>query len=178
MQFPKELRHEVLVPLAAHAGASMKYSSRRNCDQAACHTATCSSRLNEVQFPKELRRSESGAGSPTPCGLNEVQFPKELRRLVRRRPRVPALASMKCSSRRNCDGPLSIARHHAHLRRLRERSALGLPLSHPTPHLTSQIPRHFNVLPLRALPGDPRAPERSHQAISGPSGVIVLVRPT
>ena len=81
---------------------------------------------------------------------------------------------MKCSSRRNCDGPLSIARHHAHLRRLRERSALGLPLSHPT----SQIPRRFNVLPLRALPGDPRAPERSHQAISGPSGVIVLVRPT
>ena len=87
-------------------------------------------------------------------------------------------ASMKCSSRRNCDGPLSIARHHAHLRRLRERSALGLPLSHPTPHPTSQIPRRFNVLPLRALPGDPRAPERSHQAISGPSGVIVLVRPT
>ena len=85
---------------------------------------------------------------------------------------------MKCSSRRNCDGPLSIARHHAYLRRLRERSALGLPLSHPTPHPTSQIPRRFNVLPLRALPGDPRAPERSHQAISGPSGVIVLVRPT
>ena len=62
-------------------------------------------------------------------------------------------ASMKGSSQRNCDGPLSIARHHAHLRRLRERSALGLPLSHPTPHPTSQIPRRFNVLPLRALPG-------------------------
>ena len=92
--------------------------------------------------------------------------------------RAVELASMKCSSRRNCDGPLSIARHHAHLRRLRERSALGLPLSHPTPHPTSQIPRRFNVLPQRALPGDPRAPERSHQAISGPSGVIVLVRPT
>ena len=85
---------------------------------------------------------------------------------------------MKCSSRRNCDSPLSIARHHAHLRRLRERSTLGLPLSHTTPHSTSRIPCHFNVLPLRALPGDPRAPERSHQAISGPAGVIVLVRPT
>ena len=47
-----------------------------------------------------------------------MQFPKELRR------------------------PLSIARHHAHLRRLRERSALGLPLSHPTPspHLTDSAP--------------------------------------
>ena len=86
--------------------------------------------------------------------LNEVQFPKELR------------------------DPLSIARYHAHLRRLRERSVLGLPPSHPAPHPTSQNPRYFNVLPLRALPGDPRAPERSHQAISGPSGVIVLVRPT
>ena len=111
-------------------------------------------------------------------GLNEVQFPKELRRAGREEPLQRVPASMKCSSRRNCDGPLSIARHHAHLRRLRERSALGLPLSHPTPHPTSQIPRRFNVLPLRALPGDPRAPERSHQAISGPSGVIVLVRPT
>ena len=103
-----------------------------------------------------------------------MQFPKELRRRDVSDRSSWHIASMKCSSRRNCDGPLSIARHHAHLRRLRERSTLGLPLSHPT----SQIPRHFNVLPLRALPGEPRAPERSHQAISGPSGVIVLVRPT
>ena len=88
MQFPKELRHEVLVPLAAHAGASMKYSSRRNCDQAACHTATCSSRLNEVQFPKELR-----LGSDVGAELVEV-------------------ASMKCSSRRNCDTTVEIAAHH------------------------------------------------------------------
>ena len=110
--------------------------------------------------------------------LNEVQFPKELRLVLLGRLDRADEASMKCSSRRNCDGPLSIARHHAHLRRLRERSTLGLPLSHTTPHPTSQIPRHFNVLPLRALPGDSRAPERSHQAISGPSGVIVLVRPT
>ena len=85
---------------------------------------------------------------------------------------------MKCSSRGNCDGPLSIACHHAHLRRLRERSVLGLPPSRPDPHPTSQNPRHFNVLPLRALPGDPRALEHSRQAMSGPSGVMVLVRPT
>ena len=97
----------------------------------------------------------TGSGSTmVVLGLNEVQFPKELRE------------------------DLGIARHHAHLRRLRERSVLGLPPSHPAPHPTSQNPRYFNVLPLRALPGDPRAPERSHQAISGPSGVIVLVRPT
>lgn len=107
-----------------------------------------------------------------------MQPPKELRREALDLGGEGGIASMNCSSRRNCDGPLSIARHHAHLRRLRERSALGLPLGHPTPHPTSQIPRRFNVLPQRALPGDPRAPERSHQAISGPSGVIVLVRPT
>ena len=177
MQFPKELRLEP---------STQELHVTRS--------------LNEVQFPKELRlvgRERSCTGG----SLNEVQFPKELRPRRYSFMRVSGLASMKCSSRRNCDqsshrtrprdrasmkcssrrncdGPLSIARHHAHLRRLRERSALGLPLGHPTPHPTSQIPRRFNVLPLRALPGDPRAPERSHQAISGPSGVIVLVRPT
>ena len=88
------------------------------------------------------------------------------------------VASMKCSSRRNCNGPLSIARRQAPLRLLCERSVLRLSLSHPTPHPASQIPRRFNVLPLRALPGDPRALEHSRQAMSGPSGVIVLVRPT
>ena len=133
----------------------MKCSSQRNCDNERNQL------ISRVQ------------------GLNEVQFPKE--------PRLPALvrgragllgASMKCSSRRNCDSLLIIAHHHAHLGPLRERSVLGLPPSHPNPHPTSQNPRHFNALPLRALPGDPRAPERSRQAISGPSGVMVLVRPT
>ena len=155
VQFPKELR-----PAASPSSTASPTS------------------LNEVQFPKELRpHLEAGKTTSTPS-LNEVQFPKELRPLTDLEVRAVPQASMKCSSRRNCDGPLSIARHHAHLRRLRERSALGLPLGHPTPHPTSQIPRRFNVLPQRALPGDPRAPERSHQAISGPSGVIVLVRPT
>ena len=109
--------------------ASMKCSSRRNCDTSTSPPGWQAPSLNEVQFPKELRQ-------------------RHVRGHLDRRP-----ASMKCSSQRNCDGPLSIARHHAHLRRLRERSALGLPLSHPTPHPTSQIPRRFNVLPLRALPG-------------------------
>ena len=36
-------------------------------------------------------------------GLNEVQLPKELQRLDPGRRPLPALASMKCSSRRNCN---------------------------------------------------------------------------
>ena len=87
-------------------------------------------------------------------------------------------ASMKCSSRRNCNSPLSIARRQAPLRLLCERSVLGLSLSRPTLHLTSQNPRYFNIPLRRALPGDPRALEHSRQAMSGPSGVMVLVRPT
>ena len=139
----------------AHAPASMKCSSRRNCDGGA---RLASGLISEASMKCSSRRNCDVGDEVAGCDW--------------------AGASMKCSSRRNCDGPLSIARHHAHLRRLRERSVLGLPLSHPTPHPTSQNPRHFNALPLRALPGEPRAPERSHQAISGPSGVIVLVRPT
>ena len=107
-----------------------------------------------------------------------MQFPKELQRGRAHALCCASLASMKCSSRRNCNGPLSIARHQAPLRLLCERSVPGLSLSRPTLHLTSQNPRYFNIPLRRALPGDPRAPERSHQAMSGPSGVIVLVRPT
>ena len=156
----------------------MKCSSRRNCDAAPRSPSPPWRRLNEVQFPKELQRSGARALRRDPLASMKCSSRRNCNRGPRSRGQILRGASMKCSSRRNCDGPLSIARHHAHLRRLRERSALGLPLSHPTPHPTSQIPRRFNVLPLRALPGDPRAPERSHQAISGPSGVIVLVRPT
>ena len=44
----------------------------------------------------------------TPCScerssLNEVQFPKELRHLVVGGRQLLGEASMKCSSRRNCD---------------------------------------------------------------------------
>ena len=99
---------------------------------------------------------------------------------VRARPRTSASiqASMKCSSRRNCNGPLSIACHQAHLRPLRERSVRGLGLSRICLQLSPPNPHRSNVLSLRALPEVLRAPERSHQAMSGPSGVMVLVRPT
>ena len=111
--------------------------------------------------------------------LNEVQLPKELQP-------VPAwlvltrdpLASMKCSSRRNCNSPLSIACHQTHLRPLRERSVRGLGLSRICLQLSPPNPCRSNVLSLRALPEVLRAPERSRQAMSGPSGVMVLVRPT
>ena len=85
----------------------MKCSSRRNCDPARSRWPRPSAcRLNEVQFPKELRlggpdgdfdpaepqRSAVPEGTATPGGLtplrscislNEVQFPKELRPRVR-----------------------------------------------------------------------------------------------
>ena len=85
---------------------------------------------------------------------------------------------MKCSSRRNCNSPLSVARQQAHLRTLRERSSRSLRLSPTRPLLSSPHSHHSNVLLTRALPRVLRAPERSRQAISGPSGVMVLVKPT
>ena len=68
----------------------MKCSSRRNCDRACGGQESLTTGLNEVQFPKELRRWGIGF---VPDGLS---------------------ASMKCSSRRNCDlemerfGPASV----------------------------------------------------------------------
>ena len=111
--------------------------------------------LNEVQLPKELQLDEGGSGDSD-----------------------PVRASMKCSSRRNCNGPLSIACHQAHLRPLRERSVRGLGLSRICLQLSPPNPCRSNVLSLRALPEVLRAPERSRQAMSGPSDVMVLVRPT
>ena len=158
--------------------------------------------LNEVQFPKELQRGRRGIGgdprrrasmkcsSRRNCnitraislnrgpGLNEVQFPKELQQVYPIYVKPDATASMKCSSRRNCNSPLSIARQQAHLRALRERSSRLLRLSPARLLLCSPHSRHSNVLLSRALPRVLRALERSRQAISGPSGVMVLVRPT
>ena len=83
--------------------ASMKCSSRKNCDRG---VVTSRFRrwtgLNEVQFPKELRRPGT-PHSPACPGLNEVQFPKELRRGEGGREVLGLDASMKCSSRKNCD---------------------------------------------------------------------------
>ena len=61
-------------------------------------------RLNEVQFPKELQRPLAEAVIDENGGLNEVQFPKELQLewghdFAFNTP----IASMKCSSRRNCN---------------------------------------------------------------------------
>ena len=65
---------------------------------------TSSLSLNEVQFQKELRRGVITSRVRRWTGLNEVQFPKELRREVAGMTAVGWLgASMKCSSRRNCD---------------------------------------------------------------------------
>ena len=57
-----------------------------------------------MQFPKELQPDAAGAWMSLVAGLNEVQLPKELQ------PGADALwatglwdASMKCSSRRNCN---------------------------------------------------------------------------
>ena len=156
----------------------MKCSSQRNCDNERNQLISRVQGLNEVQFPKEPRlpalvRGRAGLlGASMKCSSRRNCDLWDSPQWSHRH------ASMKCSSRRNCDSLLIIAHHHAHLGPLRERSVLGLPPSHPNPHPTSQNPRHFNALPLRALPGDPRAPERSRQAISGPSGVMVLVRPT
>ena len=63
--------------------ASMKCSSRRNCDPESPEEPSSSQpRLNEVQFPKELR-PRCRCRSRSLCqGLNEVQFPKELRLLL------------------------------------------------------------------------------------------------
>ena len=58
---------------------------------------------NEVQFPKELQPRQPGPGTRRLCRLNEVQFPKDLRRERHVVHELVGPASMKCSSRRNCN---------------------------------------------------------------------------
>ena len=92
----------VRLPRAA-VDASMKCSSRRNCNSSALSATLSPPSLNEVQFPKEL---QPGLGAPprsSRCSLNEVQFPKELQQGRPGRHHPGHRASMKCSSRRNCD---------------------------------------------------------------------------
>ena len=82
----------------------MKCSSRRNCDRGRHRVGATRARLNEVQFLKELRPWDSSLDCPRFFGsLNEVQFLKELRLGPGARARYRHLASMKCSSRKNCD---------------------------------------------------------------------------
>ena len=80
VQLPKELQRVLRAGGEELADASMKCSSRRNCN------------------PRLLP-----PGAPWPPSLNEVQFPKELQRRGRRGRVDAGDASMKCSSRRNCN---------------------------------------------------------------------------
>ena len=57
----------------------MKCSSRRNCDPPETTKSAPPPRLNEVQFPKELRPGPRRRLRAGLTRLNEVQFPKELR---------------------------------------------------------------------------------------------------
>ena len=178
MQFPKELQPEPRIKLLLCVLASMKCSSRRNCNRVPGWVTGHDPRLNEVQFPKELQHgverrqwvlhlASMKCSSRRNCNINVAKIDEDV-----------SHASMKCSSRRNCNSPLSIARQQAHLRALRERSSRSLRLSPARLLLCSPHSRHSNVLLPRALPRVLRALERSRQAISGPSGVMVLVRPT
>ena len=105
VQLPKELQLEAAHLKVDDDLASMKCSSRRNCNRrpGTPRSPACPG-LNEVQLPKELQPAGPGRGPAGPPRLNEVQFPKELQPLqvagggYRRR-----RASMKCSSRRNCN---------------------------------------------------------------------------
>ena len=97
----------------------MKCSSRRNCNHPMNSGGGSSSCLNEVQFPKELQRFAPRSVMGAWTGLNEVQFPKELQQVgvVARVGLV--VASMKCSSRRNCNAG-AVTRAHGGSFRLNE----------------------------------------------------------
>ena len=113
----------------------MKCSSRRNCNELEANGDPASprclnevqfpkelqpghrlpphaelTRLNEVQFPKELQLEEKSRYSDNIfLRLNEVQFPKELQPGQRSSPATGRPASMKCSSRRNCNFAVGVA---------------------------------------------------------------------
>ena len=127
VQFPKELQPVRSSVLGCVGVASMKCSSRRNCNFVFPRLLPRRISLNEVQFPKELQRappyvapylarasmkcsSRRNCNRATPCrhaccrsSLNEVQFPKELQLVEGDGAFLHRGASMKCSSRRNCN---------------------------------------------------------------------------
>ena len=178
MQFPKELQPPWEKTVGRDAAASMKCSSRRNCNHRPSPGKLMPGSLNEVQFPKELQPLRVTYGPPGPLASMKCSSRRNCNLRDGPDHAVAGGASMKCSSRRNCNCPLSIARQQAHLTTLRERSCRSLRLSPTRPLLSSPHSHHSNVLLPRALPRVLRAPERSRQAISGPSGVMVLVKPT
>ena len=90
VQFPKELQHGRITVGAAVVAASMKCSSRRNCN------------------------ARTSASAPRVTRLNEVQFPKELQLWGDEQSVTVFVASMKCSSRRNCNGCLAVVKYVPH----------------------------------------------------------------
>ena len=77
VQFPKELQPDRPGGGVRDRKASMKCSSRRNCNATDAARWRPTLGLNEVQFPKELQLRLEIDDILT-GGLNEVQFPKEL----------------------------------------------------------------------------------------------------
>ena len=60
VQFPKELQLSSAFGAGAGVSASMKCSSRRNCNSGSMWVPGPVTSLNEVQFPKELQRESLG----------------------------------------------------------------------------------------------------------------------
>ena len=100
VQFPKELQLSGVFLLRSSGSASMKCSSRRNCNRRLYTMVAVLIRLNEVQFPKELQHLQAAWVW------------------------VTGTASMKCSSRRNCNSPRSLAYDAAGERTDCDRSAM------------------------------------------------------
>ena len=84
----------------------MKCSSRRNCDVAgACRTGWLTTGLNEVQFPKELRRRLGSLQQRSGDASMKCSSRRNCDSHVRSVSLGLLAASMKCSSRGNCDTP-------------------------------------------------------------------------
>ena len=103
VQLPKELQLRPHVIAVTVDGASMKYSSRRNCNRTPRRPPGGSTSLNEVQLPKELQRDVI----PPPAMVIHASMKCSSRRNCNMHDRLGLwpipLASMKCSSRRNCN---------------------------------------------------------------------------
>ena len=101
MQFPKELQLDPVREVPPLGQASMKCSSRRNCNPSTNSTRGCVMSLNEVQFPKELQRFVVRRPRRSRRRLNEVQYPKALQLDVAQQAADERHASLTCSSRKN-----------------------------------------------------------------------------
>mgnify|MGYP000872645117 CR=1 FL=1 len=103
VQLPKKLQRALAAVLGVTQVASMKCSSRRNCNPSRCRGPRGVEGLNEVQLPKKLQHLGDRYALPVLTGLNEVQFPKELQHVPHNVGAGVRPASMKCSSPRNCN---------------------------------------------------------------------------